>query len=122
MADSDSPTNVGQQPALSVTVHTDGAATVVTVSGEIDLETSTQLKAVLAELDPDSNISVDLGDVTYIDSTGLRVLLTARDAADEAGGKSARLGHVEHRFPTHRDHRRRRVARRLTSSISARGS
>ncbi len=51
MADSDSPTNVGQQPALSVTVDSDGDATVVTVRGEIDLETSAQLKAVLAELD-----------------------------------------------------------------------
>ena len=60
--------------------------TVVTVGGEIDLETSAQLRAVLAELDADSNISLDLGDVTYIDSTGLRVLLTARDAANEAGG------------------------------------
>jgi len=47
---------------------------------------SAELSAVLADLDADSNVSLDLGDVTYIDSTGLRVLLTARDAATQAGG------------------------------------
>ncbi len=51
MADSDSPSNVGQQPALSVTVDSDGEDAVVTVRGEIDLETSAQLRAVLADLD-----------------------------------------------------------------------
>ena len=86
MAESDSPVNVGQQPTLSVTVDSDGEGTVVTVGGEIDLETSAELRAVLAELDAERNVSLDLGDVTYIDSTGLRVLLTARDAATEAGG------------------------------------
>jgi anti-anti-sigma factor len=85
VADSEPQSNVGQPP-LSVTVSNDGEDAVVTVRGEIDLETSAELSAVLADLDADSNVSLDLGDVTYIDSTGLRVLLTARDAATEAGG------------------------------------
>ena len=55
MADFDSPINVGQQPALSVTVDSDGDDAVVTVRGEIDLETSAQLKAALADLGADSN-------------------------------------------------------------------
>ena len=86
MAESDSPINVGQPPALSVTVDSDGEEAVVTVRGEIDLETNAQLRTVLAELGSENSVSLDLGDVTYIDSTGLRVLLSARDAARQAGG------------------------------------
>ena len=87
MANSDLPADVGPQPAtLSVNVDHNGARVLVTVSGEIDLETSAQLSSVLADLDGGGQVRLDLGDVTYIDSTGLRVLLTARDAAAEAGG------------------------------------
>jgi anti-sigma B factor antagonist len=78
--------NARRQPAsMSVTVAREGADTVVTVNGEIDLETSDELTAVLAGLDPAGNVSLDLGAVTYIDSTGLRALLTARDTAHDAG-------------------------------------
>jgi anti-anti-sigma factor len=87
MANSDSPASVGPQPgALSVSVDNDGDLATVTVSGEIDLETSAELGAVLAGLDGDGDVCLDLGEVTYIDSTGLRVLLTARDAAAAGGG------------------------------------
>jgi len=87
MANSDLPADVGPQPAtLSVNVDHNGARVLVTVSGEIDLETSAQFSSVLADLDGGGHVRLDLGDVTYIDSTGLRVLLTARDAAAEAGG------------------------------------
>jgi anti-anti-sigma factor len=86
MTESDSPANAGQQrTVLSVTVDRDDEGSVVTVRGEIDLETSAELRNVLAGLDAERNVSLDLGNVTYIDSTGLRVLLTARDAATEAG-------------------------------------
>jgi anti-sigma B factor antagonist len=88
MAESESPGGVSDEPkALSVTVDNDGdAGTVVTVSGEIDLESCVDLRAALATLDGSGNVLLDLGDVSYIDSTGLRVLLTARDAAEKAGG------------------------------------
>jgi anti-anti-sigma factor len=88
MAESESPSSLGEQPkALSVVVDNDrDDGTVVTVCGEIDLETCAELSAALATLDGSRNVSLDLGDVSYIDSTGLRVLLTARDAAEKAGG------------------------------------
>ena len=88
MAESESPGNLGEQPrALSVTVDNDrDDGTVVTVCGEIDLETCVELSAALATLDGSRTVSLDLGDVSYIDSTGLRVLLMARDAAEKAGG------------------------------------
>jgi anti-anti-sigma factor len=87
MTESHFPADAGQQSGvLSVTVDSRGDGPVVTVRGEIDLDTSSELHAVLAGLDATGNVSLDLGDVSYIDSTGLRVLLTARDAAAQAGG------------------------------------
>jgi anti-anti-sigma factor len=89
MAESETPGNLGEQPkALSVTVDNNGDdCTVVTVCGEIDLETCVELSAALATVDGSRNVSLDLGDVSYIDSTGLRALLSARDAAEKAGGR-----------------------------------
>jgi anti-sigma B factor antagonist len=79
--------NPDQQAGLSVTVDRGESGPVVTVNGEIDLETSSELSAVLASLEPPGGaVDVDLSGVPYIDSTGLRALLTARDAAREAGG------------------------------------
>jgi anti-anti-sigma factor len=75
-----------QHAGLSVTVDRGDGNTVVTVQGEIDLETSPELSAVLSGLEAPARVDLDLGAVTYIDSTGLRALLTARDAAVEAGG------------------------------------
>jgi anti-sigma B factor antagonist len=84
---SDQTSNPDQQAGLSVTVDRGDSGPVVIVKGEIDLETSPELSAVLATLEPPGgDADVDLSGVTYIDSTGLRALLTARDAAREAGG------------------------------------
>jgi anti-anti-sigma factor len=81
-------TPAGGQPAtLSVTVDREGATAIVTVRGEIDLESSSELTAALAGLEAPGDVDVDLADVTYIDSSGLRALLTARDAASAAGGR-----------------------------------
>jgi anti-anti-sigma factor len=88
MAESRLPGDLGEEPkALTVTVdNDDGDGSVVTVCGEIDLETCVKLSTALAALEGTRNVSLDLSDVSYIDSTGLRVLLTARDAAEKAGG------------------------------------
>ena len=87
MVESDPTASDGQQPpSLSIVVDRDGDESVVTVGGDIDLETSAELGAVLGSLDSPGVVNVDLGAVTYIDSTGLRVLLTAREALSENGG------------------------------------
>ena len=79
--------NADGAAGLAVTVDRgDAGGAVVIVQGEIDLETSPELSAVLAGLEPPGDVDLDLGSVTYIDSTGLRALLSARDAAIEAGG------------------------------------
>jgi anti-sigma B factor antagonist len=72
---------------LSITVEREGRAARVVVSGEIDLETSTDLATALAELGDADDVRVDLSSVDYMDSTGLRALLTAKDESARSGGQ-----------------------------------
>lgn len=58
----------------------------VTVSGEIDLASAPKLEKALVE-EADRTVIVDLSDVGFIDSTGLRSLMTARDTITEQGGR-----------------------------------
>ena len=112
MVESDPTANDGKQPpSLSIVVDRAGDESVVTVAGDIDLETSAELSAVLESLDPPDVVNVDLGAVTYIDSTGL-----PRPADGQGGPQRERrtppsIGDVEHRRPPARDHRGRRPAR-----------
>ena len=64
------------------------ATHVVEPSGEIDLATAPELEARLGALFDSGTrrIIVDLGDVSFIDSTGLRALVKARERLDSAGG------------------------------------
>lgn len=58
----------------------------VTVSGEIDLASAPKLEEALVE-EPDQTVIADLSDIGFIDSTGLRSLMTARDTISEKGGR-----------------------------------
>ncbi len=64
-----------------------GDRAVVVTRGEVDLDTATELhrqtSAVLAL--PVAGMTVDLGYVTFIDSSGVNALLQAQKAADEHG-------------------------------------
>lgn len=63
--------------------HADGHA-IVAVRGEIDMSTADQLRGVLRsamELSP--RVEVDLRDTTFMDSTGLAVLLAAQQRAGD---------------------------------------
>ncbi|MEY2581875.1 MAG: anti-sigma factor antagonist [Ilumatobacteraceae bacterium] len=55
------------------------------VSGEIDAHTAPQLAAAMVEL-PQGNATLDVADVSFMDSSGLRVLIDAATRAREAGG------------------------------------
>ncbi len=60
----------------------------VALRGEIDFTNATDVReAVLAELagDPPSAVVVDLSAVTFLDSSGIGVLVTAMRAAGELG-------------------------------------
>jgi anti-anti-sigma factor len=59
---------------------------VVQVVGEIDLSTRNELAAALAEASADgSRLAVDLSHATFIDSTGLTVLVNVWRSRREAG-------------------------------------
>lgn len=61
-------------------------ARLVTVSGEIDLASAPRLEEALTAGGGDTVIA-DLLDVGFIDSTGLRSLMTAKERISDAGGR-----------------------------------
>ena len=71
-----------------------GNRAVVQVAGEVDLETASRLGDhaldALREVSP--HVVLDLGGVTFMDSTGLKVLLTISRRAELAGGSFAIAG------------------------------
>jgi anti-sigma B factor antagonist len=80
------------ESALRVTMDTDPrsaeAGVVLRVAGEIDIQTSPllddHLQRVLAE--GASSITIDLDGVTFLDSTGLSVLITGLKRCQTGGG------------------------------------
>ena len=82
-------TEQAEQPdGLSVVVTTVHAGIrVVTAAGEIDHHTGDTLgQALDATHTPRPRVVVDLGQVTFMDSSGINILLAARSSLSEAGG------------------------------------
>lgn len=67
---------------------------VVRVSGEIDLDTASQLNdhALQAMREHGPHLVLDLGRVTFMDSTGLKVLLAVHRRAELSGGSLGLVG------------------------------
>lgn len=64
---------------ISFPVHSAGDCAVVVASGEIDIWTCPALQQALdAAMESSKRVIVDLTDVTFLDSSGLAVLLRAR--------------------------------------------
>lgn len=80
------------EPKLRVTVDAEprshDSAVVVRVSGEVDIQTSPILDSNLQQVlgDGVASIVVDLAEVTFLDSTGLSVLVAGLKRCQEAGG------------------------------------
>jgi anti-anti-sigma factor len=64
-----------------------GGRHVLTLSGELDLLAAPQLEDAVVRLAADgtTGIVLDLSNTTFIDSTGLRAILLARELTDEHG-------------------------------------
>jgi anti-sigma B factor antagonist len=76
------------EPAGTITIRTesDETAHVVTVEGELDLNTRVELEGVLAALaKPPMIVVLDFSQLTFIDSTGLKCLLDEHRRARAAG-------------------------------------
>ena len=71
---------------VDISVERAGAAATIAVSGEVDLESSAILNDALNAVRDCSEVHLDLTNVEYMDSTGLRVVLVARDQFAEGGG------------------------------------
>jgi anti-sigma B factor antagonist len=76
---------------FEVDVEGEARGTVVTVSGELDVATSQTLEHELGKLQGTATVVVDLRGLTFIDSTGLGVLVRAHQLAKE---QSRRFGLV----------------------------
>jgi anti-sigma B factor antagonist len=64
----------------------DGSPPVLQVGGELDLATAGQLATALQQaLAADATVVVDMAEVTFVDASGLRVILQAAESLDGAG-------------------------------------
>ena len=71
-----------------------GAWTVLSVEGELDLHTAPSLSERLLELGevPSPRLAVDMTNVTFMDSSGLGVLVATLKRQRERGGELALVG------------------------------
>lgn len=74
----------------------------VTIKGEVDLATAPDLMRVLDEAmdaEPGGSVEVDFSGVSFIDSTGLGVLVSCRKRARTLGGELVLVGVQERVLP-----------------------
>src|SRR5947207_15377221 len=78
-----------------------GQAKVIALEGEIDLHTSRRITTTLnaAVKAKPRNLVIDMGNVSYIDSSGLAVLIEAMQKVEKYGGKFALAGLQENVKP-----------------------
>ena len=74
---------------LNVRAEADPAGTLVTVAGEVDLNTSPQLRDALLDVvgRGGGRIIIDLSSVGYMDSSGVGTIVEAKRRADRDGAK-----------------------------------
>jgi anti-anti-sigma factor len=74
---------------LGLSIAETDTGTDVLVSGELDVHTCGELEKALVELAHAgrNHVVLDLGDVAFIDSSGLRALIVGQRALSERGGE-----------------------------------
>lgn len=79
-------TGLSSEVGLVVRTRAEGRRTVVSVAGELDLATVALVeRAVMTWFPVSEEIALDMRGVTFIDSTGLRLLLMLDEVAIEDG-------------------------------------
>jgi anti-sigma B factor antagonist len=79
---------------FSLVVERNGHGPVVRVTGEIDLATAPELRECLEGLDGQA-VTIDFSAVTYMDSTGINLLVSALRRAHDRGGVAPVLRGVQ---------------------------
>lgn len=76
---------------LTIDKTTKDSFSVLAVSGEVDVHSAPQLhEAILDEIaEGNTNIALDFTNVSFLDSSGLRVLIIAHNALEAADGAFA---------------------------------
>jgi anti-sigma B factor antagonist len=76
-----------RRTGFSAVADTSDRATVLKLEGELDVATAPALEeaVALAFAGQPSSLVIDLSSLTFLDSTGIRVLVTAGRRAEEAG-------------------------------------
>jgi anti-anti-sigma factor len=74
-------------PPFEVTVQRDDELATITVRGELDLATAPQLSAAVAEHHDAGLLVLDLTAVTFIDSTGVRLLIQTDRRCARSGSR-----------------------------------
>ena len=78
---------------MNYSIEEKGATLVATFAGDIDLETSPKVRKVLLDCVGRSlSVLVDLGQVAYIDSSGVAALVESLQTARKRGGRFALSG------------------------------
>jgi stage II sporulation protein AA (anti-sigma F factor antagonist) len=72
---------------LTIDIEEAGGTATMTVHGEVDLDSVDQLSDALTSVSEAAQVDVDLADVSYMDSGGLRALLTAKGDLEHRGGR-----------------------------------
>ncbi|HEY2632647.1 MAG TPA: STAS domain-containing protein [Solirubrobacteraceae bacterium] len=78
----------GPKPgSLEISSEVSGDATIVRLQGELDLASASAVEDELAAIEEQrpARVTIDLGGLGFIDSSGLRVLLLADSRAREVG-------------------------------------
>ncbi|GAB4341434.1 MAG: STAS domain-containing protein [Candidatus Abyssubacteria bacterium] len=83
---------------MEIDARREGDATVIRVSGDVDLDTSPKLRKALIDAvnKKHSPIVVDLSDVTYIDSSGVATLVESLQLSSKYGGTFRLVGLNDH--------------------------
>jgi anti-anti-sigma factor len=77
-----------QPPDFSIATDERDGRLVVTLRGELDLATSPDVEAiVLSRVREGGHVVLDLSELEFMDSSGVRVVVAAHGAAAEAGGR-----------------------------------
>ena len=63
---------------MAFDVRVSGEHAKIVLSGDIDLQTTADLKTEIQNITDPTRLDIEAGDVTYIDSSGVAVLLLAR--------------------------------------------
>ncbi len=73
---------VGKNESITVSMHDDGT---IVVEGDVDLAGGPILDSAISRLDASKPVIIDLASVDFIDSSGLRILLSASRRAQAQG-------------------------------------